>query len=134
MTADDESPSEKGQPGQSPELGSAALFGLCPRCGGKTLFARGVRFADRCSACELDYTTFNVGDGPAAFLTLLIGATITGLAIWLELTLRPPLWLHALLWVPITACAVVLGLRVAKAALLASEFRNRAKEAGSREL
>lgn len=127
---DGDTPSGRGQPG----IAEAALFGLCACCGEKTLFARGVQFADRCRTCGLDYDTFNVGDGPAAFLTLLIGATITGLAVWLELTLHPPLWLHALLWVPITATAVVFGLRIAKAALLASEFRNRAKEAGSREL
>ncbi|MGV2496076.1 DUF983 domain-containing protein [Pelagerythrobacter aerophilus] len=122
--------SEKGQPG----IAAAALFGLCPRCGGKTLFAGGLRFADKCGACELDYGTFNVGDGPAAFLTLLIGAAVTALAISVELAFRPPLWLHALMWVPVTTLAVIFGLRVAKAALLASEFRNRAKEAGSREL
>lgn len=122
--------SEKGQPG----IAAAALFGLCPRCGEKTLFAGGLRFADKCGACELDYGTFNVGDGPAAFLTLLIGAAVTALAISVELAFRPPLWLHALMWVPVTTLAVIFGLRVAKAALLASEFRNRAKEAGSREL
>lgn len=125
-----ESTPEKGQPG----IAEAALFGLCPQCGGKTLFARGVRFAERCRACGLDYDSFNVGDGPAAFLTLLIGAAVTALAISVELTFRPPLWLHALMWVPVTALAVVFGLRIAKAALLASEFGNRAKEAGSREL
>lgn len=125
-----ESAPEKGQPG----MAEAALFGLCPQCGGKTLFARGVRFADRCRSCGLDYDGFNVGDGPAAFLTLLIGAAVTALAISVELAFRPPLWLHALLWIPVTTLAVIFGLRVAKAALLASEFHNRAKEAGSREL
>lgn len=125
---------EKGQPGAGVSWAEAALFGLCPRCGGKGLFARGTRFAERCGTCDLDYDSFNVGDGPAAFLTLLIGAAITGLAIWLELGLHPPFWVHIVLWVPITALAVVFGLRIAKAALLASEFHNRAKEAGSREL
>ncbi|WP_374405958.1 DUF983 domain-containing protein [Pelagerythrobacter sp.] len=120
---------ERGQP----SVREAALFGLCPRCGGKTLFARGIQFAERCRSCGLDYAKFNVGDGPAAFLTLLIGAFVTGLAIWLELTVRPPMWVHALIWVPVTAAAVVFGLRIAKAALLASEYRNGAKEAGGRE-
>ena len=35
--------------------------------------------------------------------------------------------------VPVTALAVVLGLRIAKSALIASEYRNGAREAGSRE-
>ena len=53
-----------------PKLAEAALFGLCPRCGARTLFAGWTRFADNCRACGLDLTRFNVGDGPAAFLTL----------------------------------------------------------------
>ena len=119
--------------GEQPSLREAALFGLCPRCGGTTLFARGVTFADRCSACGLDYGRFNVGDGPAGFLTLVIGAAITGLAIWLELAVNPPFWIHVVVWVPVTALAVVFGLRIAKAALIASEYRNGAGEAGRGE-
>ena len=112
----------KGQPG----LAEAALFGLCPRCGGRTLFAGPTRFAERCRACGLDLTRFNVGDGPAAFLTLGIGAIIVALALWLQLAAEPPWWVHAILWLPLTVAGVVLGLRVAKAALLQSEFRNKA--------
>ena len=125
--------SEPENTGGQPSIREAALFGLCPRCGGKTLFARGVTFADKCRACSLDYSRFNVGDGPAGFLTLVIGAAITGLAIWLELAVNPPFWIHVVVWVPVTALAVVLGLRIAKSALIASEYRNGAREAGSRE-
>jgi uncharacterized protein (DUF983 family) len=106
----------------------AGLHGLCPRCGAKTLFTGLVNFAPRCSACGLDLSAFNVGDGPAAFLTLVLGAIVTALAITLELTLHPPFWLHIVLWVPITAAAVVLSLRLAKGMLIASEYRNRARE------
>lgn len=107
-------------------MAEAALFGLCPRCGARTLFAGWTRFADRCRACGLDLTRFNVGDGPAAFLTLGIGAIVVALALWLQLAAEPPWWLHVLLWVPLTVLGVVLGLRIAKAALLQSEYRNRA--------
>jgi uncharacterized protein (DUF983 family) len=114
----------KGQPGLVP----AALFGLCPRCGARTLFCGVTRFAPRCPECGLDFSAFNVGDGPAAFLTLIIGALITALAIGLELTLHPPFWVHIILWVPITTLAVIRGLRAGKAALLAAEFRRQAGE------
>ena len=109
----------------------AALFGCCPRCDARTLFVGPVKFADRCRACGLDLTRFNVGDGPAGFLTLIIGAVITGLAIWLDLTVTPPFWVHILIWVPVTALSVLAGLRGAKALLLIAEYRNRAGEAGS---
>ncbi|WP_369815841.1 DUF983 domain-containing protein [Erythrobacter sp. QSSC1-22B] len=92
-----------------------------------------VKFAPCCSACQLDYERFNVGDGPAAFLTLIIGALVTGLAIWLDASLRPPFWVHILLWVPITIGSVLGGLRVSKALLMIAEYRNKAGEAGLRK-
>lgn len=120
----------EGQPG----LVRAALFGLCPRCGARTLFDGLATFAPRCRACALDFARFNVGDGPAAFLTLIIGALVTGLALWLELGVHPPFWVHVVLWVPLTALAVVWGLRAGKAALLAIEFHRNAREATGDDL
>ncbi|MBL0767989.1 DUF983 domain-containing protein [Sphingopyxis sp. XHP0097] len=117
-------PNTKGQP----PIGRAALFGLCPECGAQTLFDGPVKFAARCRVCTLDFESYNVGDGPAAFLTMIIGALLIVLALALDFAVAPPLWVHILLWVPLTAAAVVYGLRVAKAALLASEHQRNAAE------
>lgn len=105
-----------------------ALKGLCPRCGAPGLFAGTARFAERCARCGLDYTAFNVGDGPAAFLTLIIGTIVVTLAIIVELSFSPPFWVHIILWLPLTLAGVIGLLRVAKAALLAAEYRNAARE------
>jgi uncharacterized protein (DUF983 family) len=111
-----------------PDVTSAALKGLCPRCGAPSLFASFLRFEDRCRACGLDFSAFNVGDGPAAFLTLIIGTLVTIAAIVLELTVGPSLIVHALIWLPVTLVLTIGSLRVAKAALLALEYRNQARE------
>lgn len=113
---------------KQPSLASVALRGLCPQCGNRTLFAGIATFAPRCRACGLDFQAFNVGDGPAAFLILIIGGLIVGLAIALELSAEPPFWVHILLWLPLTTIAVILSLRVAKAMLLALEYRHKARE------
>jgi uncharacterized protein (DUF983 family) len=113
-----------------PSLREAALFGLCPRCGAKTLFEGPVKFADRCRACSLEFSKFNVGDGPAAFLTMIVGALVVALALMLQLAAEPPWWVHVILWVPLTTLGVIAGLRVSKAALLCSEYRQKAGEAG----
>ena len=120
----------EGQPG----LVAAALFGLCPRCGARTLFEGLASFAPKCRTCGLDFAQFNVGDGPAAFLTMVIGALIVGLALWVQLALEPPFWVHVVLWVPLTAAAVIWGLRAGKGALLAAEYQRGAKEAGDSDL
>lgn len=104
------------------------MAGKCPRCGARTLFDGPVAFAERCSVCGLDFTAFNVGDGPAAFLTLIIGTAIVIGAIALELAASPPWWVHALIWPALTLALVLWGLRIAKSALIASEYRNAARE------
>lgn len=106
----------------------SGLYGCCPRCGKRTLFRSFVAFADRCPGCGLDYQEFNVGDGPVVFLTLGIGTIVTILALWVEFTFEPPVFVHVLLWVPVTLALTVLALRLGKGWLLALEFRNRARE------
>ena len=120
----DNSPATKGQPA----IREAALFGLCPRCGDRTLFAGWARFAERCENCGLDFSRFNVGDGPAAFLILIVGTVVVGLATWLQVAVEPPWWVHFLLWLPLTVAGTMAGLRLAKAWLLASEYRRGAAE------
>lgn len=92
------------------------------------MFASIVGFAPVCAKCGLDYSSFNVGDGPAAFLTLIVGAIVVFGAVMLELIGQPPFWVHLLIW-PVVTLALVVGLlRIGKALLLASEYRNAARE------
>lgn len=106
---------------------SAALTGACPRCGNRTLFRGWTSFADRCRLCGLDYASFNVGDGPAAFLILLIGALLVTGAVLVDGAWAPPWWVH-LIWAPAGVMLTLVGLRFAKAALLGQEYRQGARE------
>lgn len=92
------------------------------------MFSGLVTFAPRCPSCGLDYSAFNVGDGPAAFLTLGVGAIVTILALWVELAAEPAWWVHVILWLPLTVVLVLGGLRVSKALLLIREYRAEARE------
>lgn len=113
---------------KEPSTLEVALRGLCPRCGNKTLFDGVVTFAPRCRACALDFASFNVGDGPAAFLIFIVGGLILALAITLELAAEPPIWVHILLWFPLATAMVIGLLRVAKGALITLEYRHKARE------
>jgi uncharacterized protein (DUF983 family) len=105
----------------------AAVAGECPECGSRTLFAGWLRFAHRCRTCGLNFDGFNVGDGPAAFLILIVGAIVTTGAITLELAAEPPWWVH-LVWIPVATGLTIFGLRLGKAWLLAQEYKHRARE------
>jgi uncharacterized protein (DUF983 family) len=106
---------------------ATALAGRCPRCGAPGLFDGPIRFAPKCKGCGLDYAAFNVGDGAAAFLILIVGAILTVGAITVELKYEAPWWVH-LVWIPIGGVLTLAGLRIGKALLLGQEFRTAARE------
>lgn len=114
--------------GERSPLVQAALLGECAACGARTLFAGWVRFAPRCRACGHDFAAYNVGDGPATFLILVIGALVSALAVVLQVKASPPFWVHIVLWVPLTFALVILSLRVSKAAMLIHEARAEVRE------
>ena len=115
-------------PAPGPNPLRAALQGLCPRCGAKGLFNGLLAFAPACRACGLDYASFNVGDGAAAFGTLIIGALATIGGATLQIMVAPPLWVQMAIWIPLTTLGVIGFLRVAKAALIGAEYRNAARQ------
>jgi uncharacterized protein (DUF983 family) len=110
-----------------PSPAASAFRGLCPRCGGRTLFDGWVRFATRCRSCGLDFDSFNVGDGPAAFLIFIVGTIVVVGALVVDGAFSPPWWVH-LVWIPVATALTVSGLRLSKGWLLAAEYRHRARE------
>ena len=92
------------------------------------MFVDVIAFAPHCSNCGLDLLAFNVGDGAATFLILIVGAIVTGLAMWLELSQAPPWYVHVILWLPLTLVLTLVLMRIAKALLLALEYRHEARQ------
>jgi uncharacterized protein (DUF983 family) len=80
--------------------------------------------AATCEVCDLDLSAQDAGDGPAVFVILILGAIVTALAIWVEARFEPPLWVHVVLWFPLTLLGAVWMLRVIKAWLTAEQYRH----------
>ena len=114
-------------PGAAPSLAAATFRGLCPRCGAATLFAGVARFAPTCRACGLDFASFDVGDGPAAFLILIVGTIVAVAAILIDLAYSPEWWIH-LVWLPVMVALTLGGLRLGKAALMYQIYHHSAGE------
>jgi len=107
---------------------SSGLRGKCPRCGEGRLFSGFLQIARRCGNCGLDLAFADSGDGPAVFVILLIGFVIVGLALWLEVSLNPPLIVHILLWVPLATVLCLLALRLSKGILVNLQYANKAAQ------
>ena len=106
-------------------LSAVALRGRCPRCGRGPLFSGLLTVRERCPVCGLDLRAQDAGDGPAVFAILLVGAVAVIAAIILEVRAAPPLWVHAALWPLLVLPLSVWVMRVAKAALIAQQWRLR---------
>ncbi len=113
--------------GSAPSLAMATVKGLCPRCGAATLFAGKARFAPTCTRCGLDFASFDVADGPAAFLILIVGTIVAVAAILVDLAYSPPWWVH-LIWLPVMVALTLGGLRLGKAVLMYQIYHHRAGE------
>ena len=106
----------------------AGLKGRCPRCGKGRLFAGFLAIAPHCEACGLDYSFADAADGPAIFVMLIIGFVIVGLALWVEVTRNPPLWVHFVLWIPLVFVLCLPALRLVKGVLITLQYANKAQE------
>jgi uncharacterized protein (DUF983 family) len=88
--------------------------------------------AASCTRCGLDFSRFEAGDGPAAFVILIVGAIVAGGALLTEVRFSPPYWVHALIWGPAVVILSLAFLRPLKAGLIVLQYRHRAGETGKR--
>lgn len=125
MASSESSPKTKGQSG----IFRAALLGLCPQCNEATLFEAPARFAYRCSSCELDIGALERGGRFVGLLTAFLAVVLIVIAMSVEMAFRPPLWLQAAFWAPVTVFSILGALRLFKVTLLYASFEQQ-KESG----
>ncbi len=128
MSEGDKPSKEMGQPG----FRQAALFGLCPRCGEKTLFETPAQFAMRCSVCQLPFGDLERGGRFAGLVTMVIAVLLILIAVWIENAFRPPLLLQFVVWAPLTVIVVLGSLRMMKVAPFLEAYEQRYGEDGKK--
>ena len=108
----------------------AGLAGRCPNCGDGALFDGFLKIAPRCEACGFDLARADSGDGPAVFVILIAGFIAAFGGLITEIVVRPPIWVHLVVWLPIAAILCLALLRPVKGLMVAAQFANKASEAG----
>ncbi|MCR9138870.1 MAG: DUF983 domain-containing protein [Alphaproteobacteria bacterium] len=121
---------DKQEPEQFPPVDPirSGVAGRCPRCGRGKLFAGYLSLDRSCSRCGLDYSFADAGDGPAVFVILLMGFLVVGLALWVETSYGPPIWVHMIIWIPLASALCLLLLRALKGVLINMQYKNSAHE------
>jgi uncharacterized protein (DUF983 family) len=109
---------------------TATLTCRCPRCGKGKLFSGLIQLRAACPACGLDFSKMDVGDGFVVPILMVLGFAVVGGAIWFDFTFNPPLWVHALIWPPVTLILAVLMTRYLKSFLAVQQYHVRRAEMG----
>lgn len=103
----------------------------CPRCGKGPLFDGFLQVAELCAECGLDLKKADSGDGPAVFIIFILGFLVVPLALLVESSFAPPMWVHVALWPIVIVGGALALLRPMKGVMIALQFRNKASDSGT---
>lgn len=94
----------------------------CPSCGHGRMFRRYLKVADNCPACGEALHHHRADDAPPYFTIVIVGHIVVSLVLAVEMAYRPPLWVHAALWLPLTVLLALLILPPVKGALVGLQW------------
>ncbi len=118
------------EPGPEPSVAQATLACRCPRCGRGRLFAGLLTTRPACEICGLDFSGADTGDAFAVPILIVLGAIVVGAAFWVDTRFSPPLWVHAIIWLPVTCVLAVLMTRYIKSFFTVQQYHTRRDEMG----
>jgi uncharacterized protein (DUF983 family) len=84
--------------------------------------------APRCGFCGLDLSAQDSGDGPVAIIVLVVGFVVVIAALIVEVRWAWPVWLHLLVWLPLSVLLCLALMRPLKAMLIALQYKHRRHE------
>lgn len=94
----------------------------CPNCRRGRLFESYLKVRDTCADCGEALHHHRADDAPPYFTVFIVGHVIVSLILSVEVALRPPLWLHFSLWIPLTLLLTLFLLPPIKGALVGLQW------------
>lgn len=110
------------------------LKGLCPRCGKASMYRKWLKLYDKCPNCGLNYNFAAPDDGPAFFSLCIVAFPLIFFVVWLQVKYSPPFWVHLVTSFPLMTVGCIVPLHYIKGWLVASQYVNKAQEAGTDKL
>jgi uncharacterized protein (DUF983 family) len=98
----------------------------CPRCGKGPLFKGYLSLREACPHCQLSYAFADPADGPAFFVMSAVGVVGMIFLMVFEFTVHPPIWVHAVVTLPLLVAMCLGCLRPFKAWLVAEQYIHKA--------
>jgi uncharacterized protein (DUF983 family) len=94
----------------------------CPACGEGALFANYLKATPACSHCGTDLSEHRADDAPPYFTMFIVGHVVIGALLMLEKAYQPEVWVHLVIWLPLTVGLSLWLLPRIKGALIAQQW------------
>jgi uncharacterized protein (DUF983 family) len=96
--------------------------GRCPHCGEGRLFRSFVKTVDRCEHCGEEIHHHRADDLPAYLVIVIVGHITLGGFLAVEVMAELPMWVHMVVWVPLTIILALALLRPVKGAIVGLQW------------
>jgi uncharacterized protein (DUF983 family) len=106
-------------------LPQAALRGAlcrCPACGSGSLYRAYLKVVDHCKACGTELHHQRADDAPPYVVMSIVGHLIVGAILSVEMAYHPELWVHLVLWLPLTVILSLVLLPPVKGVLVGVQW------------
>jgi uncharacterized protein (DUF983 family) len=81
-----------------------------------------MKVAERCEACGEELHHHRADDAPPYFTIFIVGHIVVPLVLLTERLWQPPLAVHMILWLPLTAVLTLALMQPVKAAIVALQW------------
>lgn len=99
--------------------------GLCQNCGVGKLFDGFLSVNDACPHCGEALHHHRADDAPPYVVMLIVGHVVVGAMLYYEIAYAPAMWLHAVIFLPLTVILSLVLLRPVKGGLVGLQWANR---------
>lgn len=97
-------------------------LGRCPKCGEGRMFHAFLKVSDQCPHCGEDLHHHRADDAPPYLTMFIVGHVVVAILLWAEVTYTPPLWVHAMIFIPAALIMSLVLLPRIKGALVALQW------------
>lgn len=105
--------------------GEAMMRGFmcrCPKCGRGKLFSAFLKVADACPTCGEAFYHHRADDAPPYMTIMVVGHIVVPLLVLVEEIWRPEVWLHLVIFLPLTLLLSLALLPPIKGALVGLQW------------
>ena len=94
----------------------------CPACGEGKLFYKYLKVGDQCPSCGEDLHYQRADDAPPYLTIMAVGHIIVPALFFVEKLWKPAIWIHMVVWLPLTLILSLALLPMIKGAVVALQW------------